>query len=207
MLIVFPFQNASKSPNWSSAIFIAPLLAGLACLAALFAWQLYAERRHPRLASALPLVLLRNRPYAATVLHTMLTGFPYLLSIYAFPVRFQVVYGKSARDAGLMLLPMLAASAVGTVAAGALNGGKSKVRFLESLLGACALMMLGCGLEITAGSGGAVEAKVLGFLVFVGLGFGLSAATGTMLAGVEAPVFEHGKFGIFVVCMGRAMVC
>ncbi|EAQ87973.1 predicted protein [Chaetomium globosum CBS 148.51] len=40
---------------------------------------------------------------------------------------------------------------------------------------------------------GAVEAKVLGFLVFVGLGFGLSAAGGTMLAGAEAPVWEHAS--------------
>jgi len=152
------------------------------------------------------LVLLRNRPYAATVLHTMLTGFPYLLSIYVFPVRFQVVYGRSARDAGLMLLPMLAASAVGTMAAGAINGGKKKVRFMESLMAACALMLLGCALETTAGSEGVVEAKVLGFLAFIGLGFGLSAASGTMLAGVEAPVWEHGEFLIFVVCLG-GMVC
>jgi hypothetical protein len=124
----------------------------------------------------------------------MLTGFPYLLSIYAFPVRFQVVYGRSALQAGLMLLPMLAASAVGTVVAGAVNGGQKSQRFFETLLVACALMMLGCGLECTAGDGAVVEAKVLGFLVFVGLGFGLSAAGSTMLAGAEAPVFEHGGF-------------
>ena len=122
----------------------------------------------------------------------MLTGFPYLLAVYAFPVRFQVVYGHSARDAGLMMLPMLAASAIGTMTAGALNGGKGKVRFVETLLAACALMMVGCGLETTAGETGEVEAKVLGFLVFIGLGFGLSAAGGTMLAGVEGPVWEHG---------------
>ncbi len=123
----------------------------------------------------------------------MLTGFPYLLAVYAFPVRFQVVYGHSARDAGLMMLPMLAASAIGTMTAGALNGGKGKVRFLETLLMACALIMVGCGLETTAGETGEVEAKVLGFLAFIGLGFGLSAAGGTMLAGVEAPVWEHGE--------------
>jgi hypothetical protein len=44
-----------------------------------------------------------------------------------------------------------------------------------------------------------VEAKVLGFLVFVGLGFGLSAAGATMLAGAEAPVWEHGGLFVFFI--------
>ncbi|KAK4042822.1 NADP-dependent 3-hydroxy acid dehydrogenase [Parachaetomium inaequale] len=184
-LIVFPFQNASESPAWSSAIFLAPLLTGLFALTSLFAWQSFLTRKGLQ-----RLCVFRAVPDA---LNTMLTGFPYLLSIYAFPVRFQVVYGRSALQAGLMLLPMLAASAVGTVVAGAVNGGKKKQRFFETLLVACALMMIGCGLECTAGDGAVVEAKVLGFLVFVGLGFGLSAAGGTMLAGAEAPVFEHAS--------------
>lgn len=129
----------------------------------------------------------------------MLVGFPYLVCIYTFPVRFQVVYGKSARDAGLMLLPMLAATALGTMAAGVISGAPGKkARFFETMLAACAMMLLGCGLEITAGSEGRVEAKVLGFLAFIGLGFGLSAAAGTMVAVVEAPVFEHGEF--ILVC-------
>ncbi|KAH6856497.1 major facilitator superfamily domain-containing protein [Chaetomium sp. MPI-CAGE-AT-0009] len=203
-LIVFPFQNASASPSWTSAIFLAPLLTGLLSLFALFAWQALLtahqakKTNHPnspnQTAFALPPVLLRNRAYAAAALHTLLTGFPYLLCVYAFPVRFQAVYGASPLRAGLLLLPMLAASAAGTVVAGALNGGpRRKERFFETLMVACGLMMLGCGLQVTAEPVGAVEAKVLGFLVFVGLGFGMSAAGGTMLAGAEAPVWEHAS--------------
>ncbi|KAL2135894.1 hypothetical protein VTI74DRAFT_6493 [Chaetomium olivicolor] len=198
VLLVFPFQNASKSPNWSSAVFIAPLVAGILCLVLLFTWQSVLARRllpaRKHLALALPPVLLRNRAYAAAVLQTMLTGFPYLLCIYAFPVRFQVVYGKSALHAGLMLLPMLAASALGSVVAGGLNGSKGRAKFFETMMIAGALMMLGCGLQITAEEQPAgVEAKVLGFLVFVGLGFGMSAAGCTMLASVEAPIWEHAS--------------
>ncbi|KAL2175576.1 major facilitator superfamily domain-containing protein [Thermothelomyces heterothallicus CBS 202.75] len=207
VLIVFPFQNSSRTPAWSSAIFLAPLLAGIFALACLFAWQAFLARhlrrrrrrqsgsRNDEIAFALPPALLGNRIYAAAVLHAALTGFPYLLCVYAFPVRFQVVYGRSALQAGLMLLPMLAASAAGTVLAGAVNGGGRKQRFLETLLAACSLMMLGCGLETTAGpsTDGAVEPKVLAFLVSVGLGFGLSAAGATMLTGAEAPVWEHAS--------------
>lgn len=143
---------------------------------------------------ALPPVLLRNRVYGAAVLHIMLTGFPFLLCIYVFPTRFQVVYGRSALQAGLMLLPMLVSAACGTIVSGAINGRKGKPqRIFEMMLAACAFMLLGCGLEITAGYGSDIEPKVLGFLVFIGLGFGLSASASTVVATVEVPVWEHGE--------------
>ncbi|KAK4103559.1 hypothetical protein N658DRAFT_547806 [Parathielavia hyrcaniae] len=214
VLIVFPFQNATQATSWTSALFLAPLFAGLLSLALLFLWQPFLAARRARhkqgtgtgtgtgsssnggeaprdIGFALPPVLLGNRAYVATALQTMLTGFPYLLCVYAFPVRFQVVYGRTALQAGLMLLPMLGAAAAGTVLAGAVN--TTTTTFFETLMASCALMLLGCGLETTAGSGAEVEAKVLGFLVFVGLGFGLGAAAGTMSAGAEAPVWEHAS--------------
>lgn len=219
VLIVFPFQNASSttttssssSSTWSSAAFLAPLLTGIMSLALLALWQSVLAPRwlnNPNLGMALPPVLLRNRVYAAAALHTMLMGFPYLLCVYAFPVRFQVVYGSSALQAGLMLLPMLGGTAAGTVLAGAVNGRQGKkVRFVETLVVACLLMLLGCALETMAEVGeGKVEPRVLGFLVFVGLGFGLSAAGGTMLAGAEAPVWEHGEFAFRHFLVAPVMV-
>ncbi|KAL1841855.1 hypothetical protein VTJ49DRAFT_6532 [Mycothermus thermophilus] len=212
VLIVFPFQHAMGAVDpWTSATFLATLIIGIACLAALFIWQAFLTRRITKKASspaatrrdkervyseafALPPVLLRNRVYAAAAVHTMLTGFPYILCVYAFPIRFQVVYGRSALDAGLMLLPMLAGTAFGTMLTGAVNGRDGhKVRFLETLVAACVLMLLGCGLEITADDSGELEPKVLGFLAFVGVGFGLSAAGATMLTNAEAPVYEHAS--------------
>jgi hypothetical protein len=212
VLIVFPFQHAmGVADPWGTATFLAPLISGVVCLALLFLWQSFLSWRINKKASspkathrdrervyseafALPPVLLRNRVYSAATVHTLLTGFPYILCIYAFPIRFQVVYGRSALDAGLMLLPMLAGTALGTAITGAINGQEGrKVRFMETLVAACVLMMLGCGLEITADDSGALEPKVLGFLAFVGVGFGLSAAGATMLAGVEAPMYEHAS--------------
>ncbi|KAK0645606.1 major facilitator superfamily domain-containing protein [Cercophora newfieldiana] len=190
-LIVFPFQNSGvEGGNWSSPKFIAPLVFGILALAAVFLWQWYAERRwEGKLAATLPIVLLRNRAYSTAAFHACLTGFAYFVAIYAFPMRFQVVNGKNPFEAGLMLLPMLAATAVGSVLAGAAN--KKDYRFSETLAVACALMMLGCALETTAGTGVAIEAKVLGFLVFIGIGFGLSAAGETMLGIEESPAREH----------------
>ncbi|KAL2016161.1 hypothetical protein VTK56DRAFT_4129 [Thermocarpiscus australiensis] len=192
VLIVFPFQNSSGAAQWSQPTFIAPVVAGIVALLALFAWQYFVEYHWRRkLAAAFPFVLLSNRVYAFAVLHTMLTGFPFLLSIYAFPLRFQVVYGRSTLQAGLMLLPMLAASAIGTTLAGAINGKQN--RLFETLVTACLLMIMGCALETTASSDGGLEPKVLGFLVFIGLGYGLSASGSTMLAGLEAPIWEHAS--------------
>ncbi|KAK4448125.1 MFS general substrate transporter, partial [Podospora aff. communis PSN243] len=191
VLIVFPFQNSGvEGGNWSSVKFIAPLVFGVFSLAALFVWQWYVERKWPeKFASTLPMVLLRNRGYSATVIHATLTGFPYFVAIYTFPMRFQVVNGKNPFEAGLMLLPMLAATALGSLIAGAVNGKVHKTA--ETMALGAALMLLGCALETTAGTGVAVEAKVLGFLVFIGVGFGLVAAGGTMSGIYTSPAREH----------------
>ncbi|KAL2257933.1 hypothetical protein VTK26DRAFT_8944 [Humicola hyalothermophila] len=81
VLIVFPFQNTSSSQEWSSAVFIGPLVAGVISLLALFAWQAFIDRQLARrkkkyfTAAALPLALLRSRAYASAVLRTSLDTF------------------------------------------------------------------------------------------------------------------------------------
>jgi len=199
-LIVFPFQNSGvEGGNWSSVKFIAPLVFGILSLAALFVWQWFAERKWKgKIAATLPMELLRNRVYSVTVLHSCLTGFPYFVAIYAFPMRFQVVNRKNPFEAGLMLLPMLAATSIGSLLGGAINSKRN--RLAETLAAACGLMLIGCALETTAASGEYVEAKVLGFLVFLGVGFGLSASGATMVGIFESPVREHGKFVLFQSC-------
>ncbi|KAK3991388.1 major facilitator superfamily transporter [Cladorrhinum sp. PSN332] len=216
VLLVFPFQHLSsllsvsekslqdystehsKSLNspYFQASFTYPLASAFIVLALFFTWQhfasLYEGTRH--LSFAFPRSLLRNRAYIAAILNTLMVGFPYLMCVYAFPIRFQVVYGKSPLQSGLMLLPMLASSAIGTVLAGAVNARKGqKNRFCETMTAACAFMLLGCGLEITTADLGYINkaAGSVGFLVFVGFGFGLSASTGTMLSAAESEAKDH----------------
>ncbi|KAK3390892.1 major facilitator superfamily transporter [Podospora didyma] len=193
VLLVFPFQNSgSEGGRWSDAVFLAPLLLGLFSLLSLFTWQYYIERRWKgRMAAAIPLVLLRNHVFTAATLSTMLTGFPYLLCVYVFPLRFQIVNGKSALDAGLMMLPMLAATALGSLAGGMIN--EKKNRLFETILLSCVMMIIGCGLETMASSEFAVEPKVLGFMAFIGFGFGISASASTMIAAIESPIREHAS--------------
>lgn len=193
VLICFAFQNGAENPTrWGQAVFLATIIAGGSSAIMLILWEIFVGRRWKgEQAAALPLTLMRNRVYSAGVLNTMVLGFPYLLSIYTFPIRFQVVYGQSAFVSGLMLLPMLFGSSLGSILTGSVN--KKKNRLFETLLAACFFMLLGCALMTTVTSSAAIEAKALGFLVFIGLGFGLSASATTMLGVAEAPIREHGK--------------
>ncbi|KAI1336045.1 major facilitator superfamily transporter [Xylariaceae sp. FL0016] len=191
VLIVFPFQSAGATGDqWSQVIFIVPIVFGVLALIALFAWSVFMERRWGEtMAAALPMRLMRNRAYASATLNTMLLGFPYIMTIYAFPLRLQVVNKKDPLMAGLLLLPMLGLSAIGSAVAGALNGKKD--RSFETLLVATSLMVIGCGLSTTLSGSIELEAKALGFLVFIGLGFGMTVSTTTMITSIQSSLRDH----------------
>jgi hypothetical protein len=193
VLVVFPFQNVGGATDqWGQAIFISTLIIGSIAFLGVFAWSIFVERRWgDKIAAALPMSLLRNRVYASAVLNTMFLGFPYILIVYAFPLRSQVVNEKDALTAGVMLLPMLGSSAIGSAVSGKVNGKKD--RSSETLVVATSLMALGCGLLTTVSGSVGLEPKALGFLVFVGLGFGLSVSTTTMLAALQASIRDHGE--------------
>ncbi|KAM0348767.1 hypothetical protein ACHAPU_004206 [Fusarium lateritium] len=192
VLVVFSFQNAGTSKSnagWSTAVFIAPLVCGLIACVVLVAWQIFIQQRwHDRFAPAFPISIFKNRVYSTAVINTLLNGFPYLLLIYAIPLRFQVVSGKSALIAGIMLLPMLGTSAIGSVIAGKINATKN-FTFESLLVGSC-FMTIGCGL-LASVSHGAEDAKILGYMSFCGLGFGLTVASSTMLSMVEVPIRDY----------------
>ncbi|KAI1131292.1 major facilitator superfamily transporter [Nemania abortiva] len=191
VLVVFPFQSAgSATDEWGQAIFLAPLVLGLIAFLGVFAWSFFADRRWgDKIAAALPMNLLRNRIYALAALNTMFLGFPYILIVYAFPLRCQVVNGKDALVAGVMLLPMLGSSAIGSAVSGRVNGKED--RSCETLVVATSFVALGCGLLTTISGSVGLEPKALGFLVFVGLGFGLSVTTTTILASLQSSIRDY----------------
>ena len=193
VLVVYSFQNAGESSSavWHQAVFLCPLVIGLAGWVVLGVWEYYVTTRlSHRLGPAFPVKLFRNRVYTVNALATLCLGFPYLLIIYSFPIRAQIVSGKTPLVGGLMLLPMLGATSIGTVIGGAVN---SKKNFLfETLLLGASLLALSCSLLITVGQS-EDDAKALGFLVFAGLGFGLSTTAATIMTNFEAPIRDFGK--------------
>lgn len=192
VLVVFPFQNASQEALFETAVFLAPLLTGIACWFALIFWELFLDRHWgDKLAAALPIRLLRNRMFAAAIANNMLLGFSFVMLLYAFPLRQQVVNDKNSLLAGLMLLPLLGASAIGSALSGYIN--KEKDRICETSILASSLVALGCWLETLLSDSVEVDVKGLIFLVFIGLGFGLSAAVTTMAGNLHASIRDHGK--------------
>ncbi|KAK8145062.1 hypothetical protein G3M48_004967 [Beauveria asiatica] len=168
VLVVFAFQSAGETSRniFSSSVFIAPMTTGLLCWGGVFVWAFLVESRKfgAGLVPALPFKLFRNRHYTSAALTTLLIGYPYLQIIFTFPSRAQIVSGKSVLVSGLELLPLIGGSALGSVIGG-------------------------CGLLSTV-QGKADDAKALGFLVFAGLGFGLSTAAATMLVTFEAAIAD-----------------
>ncbi|KAF5589609.1 multidrug resistance 3 [Fusarium subglutinans] len=192
VLVVFSFQNAGterSNHGWKTSIFIAPLICGLLACGLLIAWQIFIQHRwHDRFAPAFPINIFSNRIYSTAVANTLLNGFPYLLLIYAIPLRFQVVSGKSALISGVMLLPMLGTAAIGSLLAGKINATKNYT--FESLVLGSGVMTIGCGL-LTSLSHEPNDAKLLGYMTFCGLGFGLTVASSTMLSTVEVPIRDY----------------
>ncbi|OHW92792.1 major facilitator superfamily transporter [Colletotrichum incanum] len=191
VLLVFSFQNVGADGNkWSQAVFIVPVTVGGVCFMLLLGWEtLVSKLWNNRIMATIPIRLLRNRVYLAAIFNTMFLGFPYLLIIYAFPIHLQIVNGKSSLLAGVLLLPMLGSVALGTTLGGIVN--KSKNRLFETMVVASCFMTLGCGLMTTLSSSIDLEPKALGFLTFVGFGFGLSATSSTVLGTTESEISDH----------------
>lgn len=128
------------------------------------------------------------------MLNTIFLGFAFLATLYAVPVRLQVVNGKQPVMAGILMLPLLGATGVGSALVGMLN--RKQNRLWETMTVGTALVTLGLALETTVSDSVDLEAKFLGFEVFIGLGYGMITASATMFTALEAPIPEHGKLTI-----------
>lgn len=194
VLVVFAFQSAGEDSvgnPWAKAMFIGPLVVGLISWLVLFVWEGALEHHWSHKMAALPLILIRNRVFAAATLSTIFLGFAYLATLYAVPLRLQVVNGKSPVMAGVMMLPMLGGTGIGSVLTGVLS--KKQNRLFETMTVATIMVTLGLALETTVSDAAALEPKFLGFLVFIGLGYGMITSSATIFTTIEAPIMEHGK--------------
>ncbi|KAM0165346.1 hypothetical protein ACHAQE_000089 [Botrytis cinerea] len=191
ILFVFAFQEAGLEANsWNKPLFLIPLIVGIVFWILLFSWEFTVQRKwEEKLATMFPWRLIQNRVYMFGLGTTLLMGFPYFVVIYSLPLRFQVVNGKSPLAAGLGLLPMLGSTAVASFLGGMLNGTKNRVFF--TLLAGSGLSVIGTSSLSTLSNTEYVEAKTYGFLVFVGLGFGLTVSTVSMLSNYESSIRDH----------------
>lgn len=198
VLVVFSFQEAGlRAEAWNNAIFIAPLVVGIILWFALFGWETLAARNWENwLMTMFPLRLVKQRVFMGHYMTTLLAGFPYFLVIYALPLRIQVVNGRSALTAGVSLMPMLGAVAVASTISGMLNSKKDF--FCFTLLTGALFMTIGTAALSSLESAVAIPAKMYGFQVFVGLGFGLMVSTVSIGASLECELRDRSKTATFV---------
>lgn len=114
---------------------------------------------------------------------TLLTGFVFYIAVVHIPERFQIVSGDNAVIAGVKFLPMMAGSAVGSFVAGAVNQRRNLTSPIIVI--ATALQVLGYGLMSSLGDDIGTPKAIYGYQVLVGLGFGLSIASATIMVQIN----------------------
>ncbi|KAL2072915.1 hypothetical protein VTL71DRAFT_10239 [Oculimacula yallundae] len=191
VLLVFSFQQAGLNPkSWSRGIFIGPLVVGILLWIVLFGWEVLVARKwEASIATMFPLRLLKRRVFMGHFLTTLLAGFPYFMVIFALPLRLQVVNGKSQLVSGVALLPMLAAVAVTSTIGGMVNSKRDLIWI--TLLTGSLFMVIGCACLSTLDNVPQIQAKMYGFQVFVGLGFGLMVSTVSLGASLECELRDR----------------
>lgn len=138
-----------------------------------------------------PLRLMRSRVYMGCVATALLGGFPYFVVIYALPLRLQVVNERSALLAGVSLLPMLGSVAIASALGGYIH--RKRERIFGTLLAGSLFMVIGSACLSTLENAVAVPAKMYGFEVFMGLGFGLMVSTVSLGAMIEADTLDRSQ--------------
>lgn len=193
VLVVFAFQESGAHPGfWGSALFIAPLVTGSVCWLLLGVYEVGIQKfKQDSIAPLLPKSLLTRRIYVAGALTAVITGFPYYVVVYNVPLHLQIVNDKTPLIAGISLLPLLVSTATGSMLGGAISS-KKDMSFYSLTIGSC-LLALGTGLLSTISGGHSIDPKLYGFEVFVGLGFGLSVSTPSILAAVQCEIKDHGQ--------------
>jgi hypothetical protein len=192
VLVIFAFQQAGVlGDSFGKAIFIAPVVAGALCAIGLVAWEVLIAKKWPDTMDALfPSALFTRRVYLSGALTTLFTGFPYFIVIYNIPLHLQIINGKSPLVAGIGLLPLLASTAVGSMLGGVASARRNNTFYTLSI--GAAILTLGVGLLSMASGGHAVDPKIYGFEVLIGLGFGMTVSTASILAATECDLKDHG---------------
>ncbi|KAK8000160.1 major facilitator superfamily domain-containing protein [Apiospora arundinis] len=202
-LLVFSLQQAgSFSMTWDSPIIVCTLTLAILCWVAFAAWEYLLNTRHymgiqPLFSSK----LVALRPYMASLIFTMLTGYIYLSIIIILPERFQIINEQNSLMAGVHLLPMLGACAFGSFLAGAVSSKQNKTSV--TLIAAACLQFLGVGLLSTFSDIDSSVQAQYGYQAIFGLGVGLTFAAATMLTSVHV---SHDDLAVAQGAIAQARV-
>jgi EmrB/QacA subfamily drug resistance transporter len=179
-----PYERITHAIDWLGAILLtatltvvvvlasldpSPATAALAVLAAVLVWAFLAQERRAR-EPVLPLRVLGDRTVRIATALNVTSGVLFWCGIVFVPLFAQEVAGVSATSSGLVLMPFMVATALGTSFAGRRVERAGRLRrwpILGSVVMCVGVLVLALLRESTAVAIAAVAAGVLG----AGVGF------------------------------------
>ncbi|KAK3365147.1 major facilitator superfamily domain-containing protein [Lasiosphaeria ovina] len=196
ILLVFSIQEGGSFVwSWSSPVIIWSLVVSGVCWVLLALWESYLFYGKCQVIQPIfPLRLAMGRVYLSGLIVTLLTGFVYISLVIKIPERLQVIYGDTALQAGIHLLPLLGPCAFGSFLGGVLS--KKQNLTSQTLIAGCALQALGIGLVYGLAQPESRLHLLLGFTAIYGLGVGLCFSACTIIAAIEA------RFADFAAAQG-----
>nr|WP_307798349.1 MDR family MFS transporter [Actinoplanes flavus] len=167
---------------------ISPQILGLAALTvAAFLAFVVVERRAAE--PIMPLTVFRDRNFTLAGTLSFIVGFAMFGGITFLPQYQQFVQGSSATNSGLLLMPMMIASMVTSLAGGQLISKTGRYRALP--IAGTVLMAAGLALFATMGTDTSKTATAL-YMVVLGLGMGCLMQTTMLIAQNSAPLRDIG---------------
>lgn len=109
----------------------------------------------------------------------------------ALPQRFQIVNGDTPENAGLHMLPLIGATALGAMLTGTVTG-KFNIAW-HLLLFSNILMTIGCGLMSTLPIGRRIAKICYFYQVVLGFGFGLTMASSMVVIRTEVALKDNSE--------------
>ncbi|KAK1147259.1 hypothetical protein N8T08_001998 [Aspergillus melleus] len=192
VLFVFILNQAAiRVYAWKSAPVILILVVSVLAWIALVGWE-WIVSRHPKLRHLrpqLPFRLLADRIMLAGFLSTMLTGFVMLLVIVNIPLRAQLVNLKDAIGSGVLLLPLMGSTAVGSALGGAASAKENNTFWTLNL--ASIFMLIGSALLSTLPDSVDPVPQQYIFEAILGFGLGMSLSTMTFLTSMQVEFEDH----------------
>ncbi|KAI3055433.1 hypothetical protein CBS147352_2886 [Aspergillus niger] len=192
VLFVFILNEAAiRAYAWNSAPVIIVLIISALSWGALVYWQwvILSKPRFKQIQPQLPFRLLSSRVMVAGFVSTILTGFVMLLVIVNIPLRAQIVNLKDAVASGILLLPLMAGTAVGSAIGGAASAKRNNAFWTLNL--ASIFMVIGSASLSTLTDSVDPAPRQWGLEAILGFGIGLSLSTITFLTTMQVEFQDH----------------
>ncbi|OBT61550.1 hypothetical protein VE03_08909 [Pseudogymnoascus sp. 23342-1-I1] len=188
--LVYGLQRATTGGrSWGEPAIVACLvLSGLSWIA-FFTWEgLLGARSWSNIEPIFPMHILKRRVMAAAFSSIFCTGFPLVTATILLPERFQLVNGSSPLHAGLSLLPLAAATGLGSFVGGAISSARNLTS--PTLIAGSSLQLLALGLLTTIPDTLSIPHYLYGALVILGLGIGMCLSAGTLMVTLNSELGE-----------------